>query len=87
MEAMKTITEFKVKGFEGMPVILVSRYLRTHGWRAVSCFNDYKYAWVNDKMEVSILAKVTMDPDIGWPEGWGCEMVSSIWTINSIYSE
>lgn len=69
--------------FINMPVYFLSYFLCDNGWKVVPCFNDYKWVWVNESINKSIIAKVEMvDDDFPF-----IELIYSIWAIDHVYSE
>jgi len=74
---------FDLEEFIGYPVRVVNKYFIEKGWQSVDCFNDYKYVWVNNNLNKSIIAKIDMVDD----EILGNEVINSIRYFEGIYSE
>lgn len=74
---------FNLDEFIGWPIQFVDKYFREKGWNMIECFNDYKWAWTNNKINKSIVAKVELiDDDVQFSE-----VVISIWYFDGIYKE
>jgi hypothetical protein len=73
----------EISKFEGFPVTVVDEYLISKGWEKVDCFNDYKWAWTEKSLNLSIIAKTTMIDD----ESLGNEIILHSWLHEGIYSE
>lgn len=74
------IKAYNLDRFIGLKSYLVDKYFTQQGFKQVSCFNDYKYAWVNESLNISVIAKVSHGEDCE-------ERVALIWGIEGIYTE
>jgi hypothetical protein len=81
MEELKLI-DFKIP--IGSNVYSIDCYLISKGWKQISCFNDYKYVWINEAANKTIVAKIDMI-DNGFDEC--AEIINQIWYFEGIYSE
>jgi len=73
----------EISKFEGFPVTIVDEYLTNKGWQKVDCFNDYKWAWIEYSLNLSLIAKTIMIDD----ESMGNEIILHSWLHEGIYSE
>ena len=73
------ITLDKINLFVGSQYELLREVLNGE-WKEVSCFNDYKVAFVNESQNKSIIGKVYLSED-------GFEIIDSIWIIDGIYTD
>jgi hypothetical protein len=74
---------FNLEEFHGWPPTTVNNYFKDKGWESIDCFNDYKRAWVNRRLNKSIVAKTAMVDE----DALGNEMIVDIWWYDGIYSE
>jgi hypothetical protein len=82
-ESVLTAGLFNLEEFVGYPVGVVHNYLKEKGWETVECFNDYKYAWIKNDLNKSIIAKIDMVDN----EELGNEIINEIRQYDGIYSE
>lgn len=74
---------FNLDEFISYPIKVVNKYFIDKGWEMVDCLNDYKWVWVNRRLNKSIIAMTEIIDD----EILGNEIIHKIYTINSIYKE
>jgi len=78
---------FNLEEFIDFPVLIVHEYFTKKGWEMVECFNDYKWAWIHNSLNKSIIAKVDWTEDDKLIDKGFIEIINSIWYFEGIYKE